>query len=110
MRRTVGVGLAACGVVVLWILSPAQSQNAPHPESARLIQSIEGKALYGAYCAVCHGTDGRGDGPMAKALKSATPDLTRISARHEGKFPSARMQQIISGEEPFPGGHGTRDM
>ena len=47
---------------------------------------------------------------MAKALTTAAPDLTRIAARNGGKFPLARIQKIISGEDPVPGGHGTRDM
>jgi hypothetical protein len=47
---------------------------------------------------------------MAKSLKVAPPDLTRIAMRHGGRFPMARIQRIISGEEPLPAGHGTREM
>ena len=47
---------------------------------------------------------------MAKSLKSTTPDLTRIALRNGGKFPLTRIQQIISGEEQTPAGHGTRAM
>jgi len=47
---------------------------------------------------------------MAKALKVAPADLTRIAMRNGGKFPMARVQRIISGEEPLPAGHGTREM
>ena len=110
MRRSIGVGLASGAVFVVWILNPAQSRNAPQPESIHLIESVQGQALFVAYCAVCHGKDGKGDGPLAKAFRSATPDLTRVAARSGGQFPSARVQRVISGEEPFPGGHGTRDM
>ena len=47
---------------------------------------------------------------MAKALKVAPPDLTRIAMRNFGKFPMTRIQRIISGEEPLPAGHGTQEM
>jgi len=47
---------------------------------------------------------------MAKSLKVAPPDLTRVAARNGGKFPLPRIQRIISGEEPGTAGHGTRAM
>jgi mono/diheme cytochrome c family protein len=86
------------------------NQTPAEPESTRLIESIQGPALYAAYCAVCHGKDLRGGGPMARSLKAATPDLTTIAARSGGKFPLARVQRIVSGEEQIPGGHGSREM
>ena len=82
----------------------------PQPESIALIDSIDGAALYKAYCAVCHGPDGRGAGPMASALKVPPGDLTRIAARNRGVYPASRVERIISGEEALPSGHGTRVM
>lgn len=84
--------------------------SAQKPDPTRLIDSMEGPALYKAYCATCHGTDGKGIGPMTEWLKVKTPDLTRISAREGSKFPLARVQKIISGEENITAGHGTREM
>ena len=75
--------------------------DSPAPESTRLIDSLEGPALYKAYCAVCHATNARGGGPMAVSLKVPPPDLTRVAARHDGVFPMARIERIISGEEPL---------
>jgi mono/diheme cytochrome c family protein len=77
---------------------------------ALLIDSIEGAVLYKAYCATCHGTDGKGNGPMSEWLKTKTPDLTHISIRAGSKFPLARVQQIISGQANLTAGHGTREM
>ncbi len=76
----------------------------------RLIGSIKGPDLYRSYCAVCHGADGHGRGPVASTLKVAPPDLTRISARHGGTFPRMRIEGIISGEVPVVKGHGTKEM
>jgi hypothetical protein len=47
---------------------------------------------------------------MAMSLKVPPPDLTRIAARNGGVWSQARIERIISGDEPLPGGHGTRAM
>ena len=98
------------GSLFLILLSSAQVKKTQLPETTHLIDSLQGQALYTAYCTVCHGRDGKGGGPMAKSLKVTPPDLTRISVRNGGKFPMVRIERIISGEEPLPAGHGTRDM
>lgn len=57
----------------------------------------EGAALFAENCAVCHGSDGRGDGPLASDLHPAPPDLTAISARAGGTFPRAEVLSTIDG-------------
>ena len=84
-------------------------QKPPAP-GTRLIESIQGPALYKAYCSVCHGADARGNGPMATTLKVAPSDLTRIASRNNGEFPRQKIEKIIAGEAPIPGGHGPSDM
>lgn len=37
---------------------------------------VRGKAQYEQYCSVCHGPQGLGDGPMAKASTPPAPNLT----------------------------------
>jgi mono/diheme cytochrome c family protein len=109
MSAKIVFGLTLFGAVLFWPLGSAQNQLSD-PETVRLIHSVEGPALYKAYCAVCHGSDGKSGGPMAPSLKVRPADLTRISARAGGKFPLSRIERIISGEEPLPAGHGTREM
>lgn len=94
-----------CGV-----LAEAQPPGTPDNHDIHLIGSVKGPALYQAYCAVCHGADAKGDGPMAKSLTTPPPDLTRIAARHAGKFPAEQINHIITGDAPLPRGHGTRQM
>lgn len=98
------------GGLFVILVSSAQTEKTQPPETTHLIDSVQGPVLYRAYCAVCHGKDGKGGGPMAKSLKVPPPDLTRLATRNGGSFPMARIQRIISGEEPRPAGHGTREM
>ncbi len=74
------------------------------------VEPTDGPTLYRAHCAVCHGADAKGGGPMAKYLKGKPSDLTTLSARNTGKFPLSRVQRVISGEEEHPAGHGTTSM
>jgi mono/diheme cytochrome c family protein len=95
--------------VALLGFNSGKAQKFP-PDEAQPIVSLDGQALYKAYCASCHGTDARGGGPMAKSLRVPPPDLTRISMRNGGTFPLKRIARIISGEEQRSSGHGTREM
>ena len=70
---------------------------------------IEGKDSYMAYCAVCHGADGRGNGPAAPALKMPVPDLTTMAQRH-GKFDRIAIERAITGVDKMPVAHGTVTM
>ena len=71
--------------------------------------AADAKKMFDSYCAVCHGKDGSGNGPAAKALTKAPADLTKITARNNGTFPSVHVQRFIEGADEVPA-HGTRDM
>jgi mono/diheme cytochrome c family protein len=68
-----------------------------------------GKDMFAEYCAVCHGTDAKGNGPAAPALKKKPADLTQLAARNQGKFPAERVSLYIEGAESVTA-HGTREM
>lgn len=46
------------------------------PSSPVFAQSINGKKLYMQRCAMCHGEDIKGTGPLASKSNPPTPDLT----------------------------------
>jgi mono/diheme cytochrome c family protein len=105
-NKLIGVFVLAAVLVAGNFLSAQK----PVPEGTPLERSLDGKVLYRAYCASCHGLDARGDGPMAASLKVAPSDLTRLYARNGRAFPAQRVGKIISGEAAVPGGHGTSEM
>jgi len=80
------------------------------PDSETLIRSVEGMDLYRAYCASCHGKNGKGNGPVAPALKATVPDLTVIAKNNRGQFPVARVRSTLTGEEGMIASHGSREM
>ncbi|MEH6646769.1 cytochrome c [Sulfitobacter sp.] len=58
-----------------------------------------GAALYDQHCAVCHGLEGRGKGPLAAALILQPPSLRDLTERHGG-FPTRRVVMRIDGSDP----------
>jgi cytochrome c553 len=91
-------------VLAVAALGLAQTSSPRH-----LIPSLDGRELFVAYCASCHGLDARGGGPVASALKTPVPDLTRLPLKH-GKFPVEDLEKFILGEGPVKAAHGSADM
>jgi mono/diheme cytochrome c family protein len=55
----------------------------------------KGSVTFILNCAVCHGMDGKAQGPLADALKVSPVDLTLLAARHNGQFPVAKVSDVI---------------
>jgi mono/diheme cytochrome c family protein len=67
-----------------------------------------GKIEFESNCASCHGSGGKGNGPVTDLLKKSPPDLTLLAQRNGGVLPVARLYEIIEGSSVS--GHGTREM
>jgi mono/diheme cytochrome c family protein len=110
MRVTKFISLAA---LTMLFAASLVAQNAPAPEVRHVpianTPSNSGLAMYKTYCAVCHGVDGKGNGPAATALKTSPSDLTALAQKNGGKYPSAHVASVIRGQAVLPS-HGSQDM
>jgi len=98
-----------CGAVALALVLIAGAASSGRSQEAwAAIQPGSGQALYFTYCASCHGTSGRGDGPVADLLRVRPADLTRFALQNGGMFPTAKLARVIDGRDV--GSHGNPDM
>jgi mono/diheme cytochrome c family protein len=73
-------------------------------------ESLIGKDSFDAYCASCHGTDGRGNGPVAGSLRNIPTDLTALASRNGNSFPHERVTAVLMGTSRAVVAHGTQAM
>ncbi|WP_317054714.1 c-type cytochrome [Roseovarius rhodophyticola] len=73
-----------------FLVSPLNAQDADN-----------GRDLFYQHCAMCHGRDATGNGPMAPALILQPPDLTQLQNSNGGFFPIARVIRKIDGRDPL---------
>jgi len=67
-------GTGAAGILLLWMLF---SRGTGIPAATR---PPDGRAIFEAHCAVCHGPLGKGDGPGAKVVRQQILDFTDATA------------------------------
>ena len=91
---------AACGLALA---------GAAAAFDAVTLDDYSGPELFDRFCASCHGSEARGDGPVAASLNVAVPDLTMIAARY-GEFPATLVRDVIDGRGIDRRAHGTRTM
>jgi len=102
------VVLFCASLIVLSNVTVAQNPtvlNVPAPRTP----ATSGKQMFEAYCATCHGKGGKGDGPVAAALKVPPADLTGLTKRNNGKFPWLQVTKTITGPAGTPA-HGSGEM
>ena len=96
-RLLVTVIVLATATVAMNLLAqstlPARGQSPP----PLMLDSIAGRDSFEFYCASCHGTGGKGDGPIASALKVRPTDLTSLARRNRGAFPKDLVLAVVTG-------------
>ena len=95
-------------ILCLTVLGASQQKEIGHVP-VKPASPSSGAEMYTAYCALCHGTDGKGHGPAADALKVPSPDLTMLAKRNGGTYPSNHVRSAIEGDLRLPA-HGSKEM
>ena len=85
------------GIIRATVLALAATAGAV---SAQEIDIEDGKNIFLNSCWQCHGLDAKGLGPMAEMLAIETPDLTELSKRNGGEFPTEAVARQIDGRSP----------
>jgi mono/diheme cytochrome c family protein len=83
------------------LASTVVAQDRPVIKTVPITQTspLSGKEMFRAYCAVCHGANGKGDGPAATALQKRPTDLTRLAASNAGKYPQLHVRHTLAVRE-----------
>jgi mono/diheme cytochrome c family protein len=105
-------------LAILWVATAAVSagdqrggNDTPRQQAPRVLSdSLAGRDSFELYCAPCHGSDARGNGPVAPALKTAPPDLTQLARRNGGAFPADRVRAYVTGTGRTLPAHGPAEM
>lgn len=105
VRSVIFVALFVFCFIVFGVPQQKQIKHVP----AKWTSPASAQDMYVAYCAACHGKEGKGDGPAAEALKVPPPDLTTLAKKHGGSYPSDRVASVIMGDLRLPS-HGSKDM
>ena len=98
------------GFLVLGNVAVAAQTTLPKGKLQRPEPIVKGVDLFSNYCAVCHGSDAKGDGPLASQLKAMPANLTVLAKNNKGQFPAERVRKMISGDDEPVASHGTRVM
>ena len=96
--------LAVAAIALPWVVPVSATQQ---PAGNKSIPA--GSGLFSTYCVVCHGTDGKGTGPLASSLKKRPADLTALAKTNNGTFPRDMVAKVIDGRDGVKG-HGGGDM
>ena len=111
VMKFISLGVILVVISTFAVAQAAPAQTAPTVKHVPITNapSNSGKEMFNSYCAVCHGKDGKGNGPAASAMKTPPTDLTLLAKNNGGKYPASHVAAVIRGQATTPS-HGSQDM
>ena len=111
VMKFISLAVILVAISAFVVAQDAPAQTAPTVKHVPLTNtpSNSGKEMFNSYCAVCHGKDGKGDGPAASAMKTTPADLTALAQKNGGKYPASHVAAVIKGQATTAS-HGSQDM
>lgn len=111
VMKFISLAVILVAISTFAVAQQAPAQTAPTVKHVPITNtpSNSGKEMYYSYCAVCHGKDGKGNGPAASAMKVPPTDLTLLAQKSGGKYPASHVAAVIKGQASTPS-HGSQDM
>ena len=104
------VAIGTFGVVLGVVTASAPQAERQQTLPPLILDSLAGRDSFEFYCASCHGTTGKGDGPTASVLKTRPTDLTSLARRNDGAFPEVRVVEVVTGTGRQVDAHGSSGM
>jgi mono/diheme cytochrome c family protein len=84
-------GLSVCFAMLYGLSSMSHLVSAAGGDAGK------GKAVFQAKCVTCHGAEGKGDGPLGKALKPPAGDFTSAESKKKSED---ELRNIIENGKP----------
>ena len=105
------ISLTSLAVVASVALFAMAQQAVPKVATVPIRQTAvsSGPQMYTTYCASCHGASANGNGPAAPALNFPPTDLTTLSKKNGGVFPSDHIAAVLQFGVETPA-HGSAAM
>ena len=89
-----------CGAILFFAVAQLMATSIFPMSPLPMTSAASGEEMYSVYCSSCHGRDARG---------VSAPNLTTLSKRNNGKFPTLLVKETIRGEARVDA-HGPKDM
>ena len=105
-RSLVFLGITVAVALFLVFEAVPQAEVKEAPVTWQLMAITDSAELYAE---LCHGIDGKGNGPAAAALAAPAPDLTQLAIHNDGVYPAEEVTKSITGETRVTA-HGTMSM
>jgi mono/diheme cytochrome c family protein len=110
MPQLLCVAILVAGLVGTVGTVPPRAAQGVNITPTLVLPSMSGRDIYGYFCASCHGSSGRGDGPVASQLKTRPANLTALTTSNNGQFPIERVRAFVTHGRSDAPAHGSPDM